>query len=1284
MKNSFSKITIKIASASKIINWSYGEVKSSQFINYKNLKPEKNGLFCLNIFSDCKICCNKKKCFCNKNDKFLNLKKSHIGYKMGHILLKYPVYHIWFFKSNNLSNILNFSNKILEKIFNFKLKIILRSFEKKYKKYDFFLIEKKILNIVYLSGAKSINFFFSDNEILLDCKLMKKKILNCFSYIKLFYYLKKINKIYIFYLSGNKLSWCILKNIPVIPPRMRPLVPLNFEKFASSDINELYKKIIDRNLRIYKLIILGIPKQILINERILLQESVNALYDNEKIKNPILSSNKRILKSLSSSIKGKYGRFRQNLLGKRVDFSGRSVIVVDPSLLIFQCKIPILICLELFKPFLFYELKKKNLITTISFIDYFYKKNKKITLFYLNKIIKNHTILLNRAPTLHRMGFQSFEIILTEDKVIKLHPLMCLSYNADFDGDQMAIHLPLTVNSQLESKFLLLSINNLISPSNGEFIIIPSQDIIMGIYYLTFNFNNFNNFFSFKKIIYLYNIDKIDIYYNIKTFIKKNFFCTSVGRIIFYSLLNYDINFFYLNKVFKKKDIIYLIKHLFNKYNLKKFIYLLDKIKKIGFYFATISGLTISYDDLSFIQNKSNIFKVFKKLNYNNLFNNIEVFNNIFLNLILKNIKKLKFLNNFNQINNLFVMLDSGSRGSMIQIKQLIAFRGFFSKSNGELIYSPVLNNLKFGLTMKDYFVSTYGARKGLTDTSLKTANSGYLTRKLIDVMQDLVVYKIDCMTKCGIEINVFFYKKIKHLYKKIYGRLFSKDIYKKNNIFFLKNTFINNKIIFLLIKKNINKIFIRSVLFCISIRGVCVCCYGIDLSTNNIVKIGTPVGIISAQSIGEPGTQLTMRTFHTGGIASYFFENDELVLNTSGFIYIKNCKCVLNKLGKLIILSLKGIILIKKNFFKNEYYKIIYGDIISIRNGIFVKNKLIINNDNNFNIFSENNGNIFYNYKNLEKKFCINDKKYYFKTLKICILFIDNKKYFIPKNYFIINDNNQYLYHGDIIAKIIKSNIIKSNIIGGLPRISELFEARTPKKKAILSELDGLIHITLNLKNNYVLSVISKFYVQKKYILNCNRKIYVNNGDYVKIGDILTDGKIDLNDIIKFIGLNYLLFFFIKEINDIYTPQGVYINDKHLELVLKQMTKKIKVIYPGDCCFMINDSLYLEDVLIENILTLKNSKKICLYEKIVTGITKASLESNSFFSAASFQETNKILIDSAIKNRSDYLLGLKENVVVGKPIPAGTGLEYHILNFKKKSKMYKEFIKRKSFKLYI
>ncbi|AQU89594.1 DNA-directed RNA polymerase subunit beta' [Candidatus Carsonella ruddii] len=1286
-KKIFKKISIKIASSEKILDWSYGEVKKSNYINFKNFKPEINGLFCLKIFSSYNICCNIYKCDCNKSNKYLNLKKSHSSYRFGHIVLNYPVLHIWFIKTlpNNISNIINISYKILDKILNFKINIVIKSFNKKFKKYSIIFNKKQKNDIYMLSGTKAILKLLLDNEILLDCKIVKQKILNCKSFNSLFSFLERINKIYVFYLSGNKPSWFCLLKLPVIPPKMRPLIPLSIGKFATSDLNELYKKIIDRNTRLKNLKLLRIPKQIIINERILLQESVNALFDNEKIENPILTTSKRVLKSFSNSIRGKYGRFRQNLLGKRVDFSGRTVISVGPELKIYQCELPIYIGLELFKPFIYNILKKKKQITNIGFIDDFYKQNKKNSIKYLKNICNKTTIILNRAPTLHRMGIQSFKILLTQDKTIKLHPLVCLSYNADFDGDQMAIHLPLTVNSQMESNYLLLSINNIISPSNGDPIIIPTQDIVMGIYCLTYNYNyKFCSFNSFKEVNIYYFTNNRNILKNVKIKKQKIIFST-VGRIIFYSFLKKIIKIKFLNKVLKKKELSYIIKYVFDFFGLEKTIKILDKIKQIGFLFSTFFGISISYNDLILLNNRNCIFKIIKKIKYkNNIFDIVNVLEKIFLNLIIKklNLKKNSFF-----LNNLFIMLDSGSRGSMLQIKQLITFRGFFSKSNGDIVIEPILDNLKNGLSMKNFFISSFGARKGLTDTSLKTANSGYLTRKLVDVMQDIVIYKNDCSTKIGIEIFIYYYKNIYLLYKKIFGRIILFNIHIKNKILIKENTFINNKIIFLIIKKKINVLIIRSVIHCISSRGICSLCYGVDFSTGKLVLIGVPIGVISAQSIGEPGTQLTMRTFHTGGVATFFSSFEYLKSSISGFVFLKNSKCLLNSNGEFIILNNYSIFIIE-NFNKEQnIFKLSYGDIISTRNGIYIKkNTKIKNFENNFNIYSENLGFIFIK-GNLNKILCISDNKFYHKSLENCIIYIKNKfkikKYFVPINFLIVVENYDFVLPGEIIAKIVKKNVYKSSIIGGLPRLSELFEARIPKQKSLLSEIDGIVQIFIGKKNKINIIITSKYGFYKQYILDYLKKIYINNGDYVKTGDILSEGKPDLNDILKLIGIDYLIEFFIEEINIIYEPQGIFINDKHIELVLKQMTKKVKILYSGECFFMQNDILYLEDVLIENVNTLKYSKKISLYERVIFGITKVSLESTSFFSAASFQETTRVLVDSAIRNRIDYLLGLKENVVIGKLIPAGTGLINHIFFLEKKNKK-NDVVKRKNFKYYL
>nr|AAK17076.1 beta-prime subunit of RNA polymerase [Candidatus Carsonella ruddii] len=1288
IKSIFKKVSIKMASSSKILSWSFGEVTHSNFINFKNLKPEPNGLFCLKIFSDFELCCLKKKCFCH-SDKFLNLKKAHTGYKVGHIKLFYPAVHIWYIKSShsNISNILNLSYKILEKIINFKLKVVIKSYDIKIKKFNLFIFDKKIKNIIFtLSGAKALKKLLSDRELFIDCLILKIKIKKCNSFSKLFSILKHINKILIFYYSGNKPSWMVLKKTPVLPPRMRPLIALSEKKFASSDINELYKIVLERNYKLKKMTTYLDPKQLLINERISLQESIYALFDNEKLINPILTSSKRVLKSFSSLIKGKYGRFRQNLLGKRVDFSGRSVITVEPNLFLYECKIPIYIALELFKPILYYELKKKKIITTISFIDDYYKKNKKQIILLLKNKVKSYFIMLNRAPTLHRMNFQSFKILLTEDKTIKIHPLVCLSYNADFDGDQMAIHLPLTNNAKVESNYLLLSINNIISPSNGNAIIIPTQDIIMGIYYFTFDFKNKSiSLNDINDIINFFEFNNYNFQINIK-FNNKKKINTTLGRIIINYLFFKNFDYF-LNMVFKKKILTYLVKYLFDFNQLSKIIIILEKLKKIGFLISTYSGITISYFDLIEVKNTFLINKVVFKLKYNNnIFSIVELLNNFFVKIIIKKIQINK--TGLKKTNNLFIMLDSGSRGSMLQIKQLIAFRGFFSKSNGDIIKDPIFDNLKNGLNMKNYFISTFGARKGLTDTSLKTANSGYLTRKLIDVSHDLVIYKIDCKTKTGIKIFLNSYFTLVELYKNLYGRLLLFSVSLKNKILLKENTLIDNKVLFLLIKKKINTIFVRSVLFCISNRGVCCFCYGIDLSTNKIVLIGVSVGIISAQSIGEPGTQLTMRTFHTGGVASYFFYSDNLIISNSGFVKFKKCKCVINKFGEVIIVSLYGEFMIFNKLIL-EKYKFYYGTKIKFRNGFLIKKntKLINFNDNNFYIYSENIGYVYFKKENnIVKNYCLEDNKFYYKTLKNFKITIINKSikknYFIPKNFNIVVYCYDYIFPGEIIAKLVSVTILKSSIIGGLPRLSELFEARIPKLKALLSEIDGVCKIKFS-HLNYIITIISKFGFYKEYTLSCLRKLYINNGDYVKIGDILSDGKPDLNEIINLISIDYLLSYFVNEINSIYFPQNIYVNCKHIELILKQMTKKVKIIFSGESSCQQGDILFLEDAINENFSTLVNSRRLSYYKRIVTGITKTSLESLSFFSAASFQETNKILVNSAIKNRTDYLLGLKENVLVGRLIPAGTGL---IKYFKKKSKSSKnnlDFKNRKK-KFYI
>ena len=1322
----FNAIKISLASPEQILTRSYGEIRKPETINYRTFKAERDGLFCAKIFGptkDHECLCGKYKrlkhrgVICEKCGVEVTLSKVRRS-RMASISLATPVAHIWFLKSlpSKISLLLNIPLKDIEKILYFEQYVVIEPGTSILKRNDL-LSEEKYMDLtsrygdefVAKMGAEAIFDLLKKINLLVDAEELRQEMSIAKSDIKRKHLLKRLRLVESFIKSNNKPEWMILTVLPVLPPDLRPLVPLDGGRFASSDLNDLYRRVINRNNRLKKLIELNAPNIIIKNEKRMLQEAVDALLDNGRRGKAINGSNKRPLKSLADIIKGKQGRFRQNLLGKRVDYSGRSVIVVGPNLNLNQCGIPKKLALELFKPFVFGELKRRNITTTI-------KKSKRLVeeegseiWDILAEIINGHPVLLNRAPTLHRLGIQAFEPILIEGKAIQLHPLVCAAFNADFDGDQMAIHIPLTLEAQLEARILMMSTNNILSPASGEPIIVPSQDMVLGLYYMSTIKENKNKtplyFKSENSVEKAYENSIISLNSLIYMKINNQFLKTTYGRLILKSILHKKIDFALINKVMTKKDVSKLINYCFTHINITETVKLADKLMYLGFKYATKSGISIGIDDLNIplekyqiIKNaKSNVDKIedqhalgliTKEERYNKIIDiwskaneNIakEMMKHLAIKKIRKNNGEIVIEDSFNSI---YMMAESGARGSVAQIRQLAGMRGLMAKPDGSIIETPITANFREGLNILQYFISTHGARKGLADTALKTANSGYLTRRLVDVAQDIVITIHDCKTDEGIIVSSVIDggNIIEHLKDRILGRTLQEDIFNKENYKIIeKGSLLDESMTQLIEQLGIERVKIRSVIKCEAEKGLCCKCYGIDLTTGNLINIGEAVGVIAAQSIGEPGTQLTMRTFHIGGAASRTSLVSCIQCKTTGVVEFKNAKLIRhNQSGNLISISRSGkLVIIDSEKKEKEQHKLPYGSIINIENNTNVKPGDIIAqwDPHHYPIISELNGNI--KYVNLVEGITIkrevdeitglsnlvvidlNKTNQANNNMKPSIKIIDFKRtvnYFLSPGTVINVSDEQKINEGDIIARIPKETSKIKDITGGLPRVADIFEARKPKDPAILAETSGVIKFGKETKGKKRLLIVDKDLKEHEVLIPKWKNPNVFENESILKGETIIEGQYNLHDILNLLGIDELAEHIKKEVQDVYRLQGVKIDDKHIEIIIRQMLKKVSITDPGD-------SDYLQDEY-ENITLIKKinknlmneNKNLIKYKQVLLGITKASLTTDSFISAASFQETTKVLTDAAINGKKDKLLGLKENVIVGKLIPAGTG----------------------------
>ncbi len=1329
---SFNAIRISIASPEKIESWSHGEVKKPETINYRTFKPEKDGLFCAKIFGPTK----DYECNCGKYKRMKHrgivcekcgvevIQSKVRRERMGHIRLATPVAHIWFLRSipSKIGILLDMTLRELERILYFEAYLVIDGKETPLKNGETLseeryreAREKYGDGFAVAQGADAIRELLKNTDVKDLSQKLRLETKETSSEAKKKRLAKRLKVIESFLESGNKPEWMILEVIPVIPPDLRPLVPLDGGRFATSDLNDLYRRVINRNNRLKRLLELSAPEIIIRNEKRMLQEAVDALFDNGKRGRTILGANKKPLKSLSDMLRGKQGRFRQNLLGKRVDYSGRSVIVVGPELKLHQCGLPKKMALELFKPFIYHRLEEKGLATTIKSAKKMLEKEKPEVWDVLDEVIREHPVMLNRAPTLHRLGIQAFEPVLIEGKAIQLHPLVCAAYNADFDGDQMAVHVPLSVEAQAEARILMMSTNNILSPANGKPIIIPTQDIVLGIYYMTrdrpFVKGEGKIFSSPDEVRVAYDSEEVDLHARIQVRMDGSMVQTTVGRILLREVVPKEIPFALINKAMKKNELANLVDHCYRYGGDKKTVLLADRLKGLGYRFATIAGISISIDDMLIPSNKAALLrdaeKEIEKIQeqyteglitdgerYNKVIDIWAQVTESIADGMLKELgsetvhgpggKKETTLS-FNPI---FMMADSGARGSAQQVRQLAGMRGLMAKPSGEIIETPITANFREGLTVLQYFISTHGARKGLADTALKTANSGYLTRRLVDVAQDVVITEHDCGTLDGIEVTSLVEggEIIESMKERILGRVALEEIADA----FTKEVIIkaNDEIDETLAEKiedaGIEKVKIRSVLSCKSKWGVCALCYGRDLARGMLVNTGEAIGIIAAQSIGEPGTQLTMRTFHIGGTASRRAEQTTLECRIDGRVKFINLKTVKNREGFLIVMNRNGeIAIVDESGRERRRYSVIYGAKLRVKDGQKVKEGELMAEWDPYSIpvLTEVSGRVKFGdiiegatmqeqvdeFTGLSRKVIVESKD---PDLRPRISIKDEKgktlnlpgsasqaRYLLPVGANIFISEGDAVEAGDIIVKIQRETTKTKDITGGLPRVAELFEARKPKEFAMISDIEGIVEFGKDTKGKRAVIIRPEVGDSKEYVIPRGKHVSVHEGDYVKAGEALMDGPSNPHDILRVKGDKALAGYLVDEIQEVYKLQGVKINDKHIEVIVRQMLKRVKVREVGDTHFLVDDQVEKFVFEEENARVIQEGGKPALAEPLFLGITKASLITDSFISAASFQETTKVLTQAAVAGKVDNLKGLKENVIMGRLIPAGTGL---------------------------
>ncbi len=1334
----YNKVTIRIASPQVIRSWSNGVVKKAETLNYRTLKPEKDGLFCEKIFGpvrDWECNCGKY-----KGIKFKGITCDRCGVlvtrsavrreRMGHIELACPVTHVWFYKAvpSRLAALVQLGLRDLEKVIYYEEYVVIDPGTAALKKKQLLTEEEYQDALVKYGatfrakiGAEAIRDLLRETDLDALGKKLRKELDNAnptgTNAKKIMKSLKVVED---FKKSGNLAEWMILEVLPVIPPDLRPLVPLEGGRFATSDLNDLYRRVINRNNRLKKLLDLNAPEIIIRNEKRMLQESVDALFDNGRHGRPVLGSGNRPLKSLSDMLKGKQGRFRQNLLGKRVDYSGRSVIVVGPELKIYQCGLPKKMALELFEPFIIRKLRDKGFVHTIKGAKRMVERAKIEVWDILDEVIQDHPVMLNRAPTLHRLSIQAFQPLLIEGKAIKLHPLVCSAFNADFDGDQMAVHVPLSLEAQLECRLELLSANNIFSPADGRPIVSPTQDVILGLYYLTKDKvggkGEGSLFANPSESLIAFHDGLVDLHSRIKLRIhgavwgeeKPSFIIsqtellegkteeqtkkdtttiveTTIGRIMFNELLPPD--FGYVNVMLNKSKVGAVIADCYKRFGHQQTIILLDHLKDLGFRYATLAGISISISDLSIPKDKETVIKgakqeVFKVEDQyrKGIITARERYNKI-IDVWTRTTETLSDMvfKNMDPFNPVFIMADSGARGSRLQIRQLSGMRGLMAKPSGEIIESPITASFREGLTVLEYFISTHGARKGLADTALKTADAGYLTRRLVDVAQEIVISELDCGTVNGITVSAIVEgdEVVVSLKERIVGRVALDNIVDviTDQLIVEAGQEITDEKAEIIEQLGIEKVRIRSVLTCESDRGLCIKCYGRNLATQRLVEVGEAVGIIAAQSIGEPGTQLTMRTFHIGGTASRVIEQSYIRSKNAGIVRYHKLR-VVQKGNEFIVLNRNGAISINDELGREfERHQLPQGASISIADGASINKGVVFVTWDPYTIpiLSEVKGIV--NFEDLKEDVTVREEQNpvtgivervvveHKQEYHPQIIVTDEKHevlgiYSIPVGAHILLKDKQVIPAGELLAKIPRSVSKTRDITGGLPRVAELFEARRPKDPAVISEIDGFVEFGEDKKGLRTIIVRSQTGIVKEYTLPHGKHPNVYKGDRVFAGQQLTDGPVVPQDILRVCGDKVLQEYLLNEVQEIYRLQGVRINDKHIELIISQMLKKVRIDDSGDTEFLVGQQVDKSAFKKANQEVLKKKGKPASATPLLLGITKVSLSTESFISAASFQETTRVLTEAAASGKIDYLRGLKENVIVGHLIPAGTGFK--------------------------
>ena len=1317
--NKFDKVRIQIASPEKIKEWATRrvgnrnvlfEVKKPETINYRTLKPERDGLFCERIFGptkDYECNCGKYKRIKHKGiicDRCgVEVTKSNVRReRMGCIKLAAPVSHVWFFKAvpSRMSNILDMKMRDLERILYYEQYVVIDAGETPLKVQEM-LTEDQYMEakekygnkFKALMGAEALRELFRQQDLEaivkdLTAKMHEKKDVNTQKRLA-----KRIKIVDSFRMSCIDPDWMILDIVPVIPPDLRPLVPLDGGRFATSDLNDLYRRVINRNNRLKKLLELKAPEVIVRNEKRMLQEAVDALFDNGRHGREVLGSGGRPLKSLADMLKGKQGRFRQNLLGKRVDYSGRSVIVVGPELNLDECGLPKVMALELYQPFIIRKLREKGFVHTIKSAKKMVQQENPEVWDILDDVIREHPVLLNRAPTLHRLGIQAFQPKLIEGKAIRLHPLVCAAFNADFDGDQMAVHVPLSMEAQMEARLIMNAANNIFSPSNGRPIATPSQDIILGAYYLTKQLSGAKGeglvFSSRREVIMAYQNEEVHKHAKVKVRIGEEIIETTAGRVMFNDLLPEGMPFY--NKPMNKKRVSQVISDCYKLQGHRQTVLLLDKLKKLGFEESTLSGSSMAIGDLMVPKEKIDKISFSQKQvdkiqgqYQRGLITDGERYNKIIdiWTHVTEDVSNMVF-RNLDSFNPVFMMADSGARGSRQQIRQLAGMRGLMAKPSGEIIETPITANFREGLTVLEYFISTHGARKGLADTALKTADSGYLTRRLVDVAQDVIIREDDCGTINGITVTAIIEgdEVVVPLAERIIGRVALDNIVDliTDELVVKAGEIITEEHALKIENTGVEKIRIRSVLTCESEVGVCAKCYGRNLATGKMVESGEAVGIIAAQSIGEPGTQLTMRTFHIGGTASRIVEQSFYKSKDDGFIKYHNLKVVESReAGKFVVLNRNGQISINESDGRElDRQTIPQGSYIDYADGDKIKKnaKYAEWDPYTIPILTEIEGKVQYEdilkdvtmkievdeATSVKNKVIVDQKGDYHPQL----LLINSKDeveaiYPLPVGAHIMVNDKAQVKAGDVLAKTHRVLTKTKDITGGLPRVAELFEARKPKDPSIISEIEGIVEFGESKKGQKRIIVESESGMRKEYVIPHGKHLNAYRGDRVEAGEQLVDGPVVLQDVLKVSGEHALQQYLLNEVQEVYRLQGVQINDKHIETIIRQMLRSVKITDPGDTEFLIGDKIDKQIFKKENQRVFKKKKKPAAAEPVLQGITKASLTTESFISAASFQETTRVLTEAAAAGKEDNLIGLKENIIMGHLIPAGTGYDEH------------------------